>query len=1568
MKRRLGYFLIFLLVAATPLSNAPNVRAGTSRVSVHPPSAFTATMRDQTAIGGIPSGHRGQAAIPAKELLGLRTQFASVFAQADGTYKEVVSAAPIHYKDSSGAWQNIDSTLAASSRTGYSERNRANSWTVDLPSTLAQPIWLSTPNGSVAFQPVGAAASGVSDGTTETYANAWPGVSLEYRATSSEIKESIVLSSLSAATTPLTFALILPSGESVHTAPSGQIQVLNGSGGLVTTIPAPFMEDANYRNGSAPNSLSLNVQAKLRQNSTGTFVDVVPDQTWLQASGRAWPVTIDPSFSGQPSNDCEIATTTSNALCPPSDVLQVGNYNAILRTLLQFNPWTEWVGTVLNASVNLYLVSGSSESPIELHAVTRSWTNQVNWNTYDGTNSWTNPGGDFNSSAEWTCCSGMTAGNWYSWDFTSLTQKWVQGSTSEFGLILKNANESTQFSVSNFATTTNSNSSLWPYMTFVFSPNLGLTSRYTEQKLQLTDHAFTSTNIGNGNQLVGVHFFGVRGIGLDLSLDAQWNSSYNNSFFDVGRGWSLNTGFDVDIDTWDYPDGAIFHDSTGQYYRFALVGSTYISPPGIDATFTNASGGIYRLTYHATSETLTFNNGWLTKDTDRNGNSLSFLYDSNGALTSITDTEGRVTTFGYSTTGPCGGTASGVITSISDSAGRTYSLNYDFTQCLLVSYIDPQNGSSAPISFTYDGNDNISRVTDNKGNVTNYAYQPSTGNDQGWIASVSRVYDGQGDAYTTTYSDGVVPANLSYAGVQTVTDPNNHQWQYTFDSNNLLTQKKDPLGNTRSLAYNANYDLTQATDGLNQSTTLTYDSNFNLTKLQYPASKSGQTAASVGFAYQAPGQTYLPSSSTDAVGDCGSALYDSAGNLTYSYSGQASPCDGHAGGTSDCDAYQGNPSGTCGATSTVSCSGAKAGELCWAKDGDGHKTSFAYDTNGNVITITPPSPMAAAQSTVDSLSRTTSITDGKGQKTSFSYDQLDRVVQILYGGATSCTSGATCTTFTWDADGNLASRTDVTGTTTFTYDKLNRLVTKSLPDSSTNCSGQAGITSAYDGADNLTQYCDAGGTVSYGYDSANRNISVAEPGGSCSGTVSLCTTLTYDNDGRLTKLTFPGGATQSSTYDNVGNLTSLIGKDDLNHVITNFSYSYAQSTQDANVRLSMTESDPLANLTTTYTYDTLGRLTKAANSQTTLNYGYDSAGNRTSAPNGASTFNGANEITSSPGVSSYGFDADGNLTSSISGGSVTYNAQNQSTAINWGGSNLTGLSYAGLGQSERSAAGSTTYASSMLGLSISKASGSSTDFTRDASGHLIGERTPDGSHWYYLGDAIGSIVAVISASGENVANRYAYDPYGRQTYSSTTVANPWGYAGGYVDSTGLILFGARYYDPNLGRFTQCDPASTLPDYTYAGDNPINFSDPSGLMVGSHIIADGGWTDTPPGGGSASGTTYPTIIRSQPQHPAGTPGHNKGQPQASLVPDLGGKVEFYFYAIYYVGYTVPTPASPVLEAYGLSGDAAVDWREGSSVRDEGKPGHIIPGNRGPIWYLPGVHSNGCIDFWPISQCS
>ncbi len=99
----------------------------------------------------------------------------------------------------------------------------------------------------------------------------------------------------------------------------------------------------------------------------------------------------------------------------------------------------------------------------------------------------------------------------------------------------------------------------------------------------------------------------------------------------------------------------------------------------------------------------------------------------------------------------------------------------------------------------------------------------------------------------------------------------------------------------------------------------------------------------------------------------------------------------------------------------------------------------------------------------------------------------------------------------------------------------------------------------------------------------------------------------------------------------------------------------------------------------------------------------------------------------------------------------------------------------------------------------------------------------------------------------------SYDAYGNVAGSTGTATTPLGYDGQYTNSdTGLIYLRARVYDPATAQFLSSDPlkAITGEPYAYAGDNPVNFSDPTGLLFGVSLpsweeVGEGiaGWGDT-----------------------------------------------------------------------------------------------------------------------------
>jgi RHS repeat-associated protein len=108
---------------------------------------------------------------------------------------------------------------------------------------------------------------------------------------------------------------------------------------------------------------------------------------------------------------------------------------------------------------------------------------------------------------------------------------------------------------------------------------------------------------------------------------------------------------------------------------------------------------------------------------------------------------------------------------------------------------------------------------------------------------------------------------------------------------------------------------------------------------------------------------------------------------------------------------------------------------------------------------------------------------------------------------------------------------------------------------------------------------------------------------------------------------------------------------------------------------------------------------------------------------------------------------------------------------------------------------------------------------------------PNATTTIYHHDTQGSTRAITNTNGAAQAT-YTYDPYGTLNANIKTAAttNPFLYAGQYTDPTGLQYLRARYYDPTTTQFITRDPieAFTRDAYGYAGNDPVNNFDPSGL--------------------------------------------------------------------------------------------------------------------------------------------
>ena len=118
-------------------------------------------------------------------------------------------------------------------------------------------------------------------------------------------------------------------------------------------------------------------------------------------------------------------------------------------------------------------------------------------------------------------------------------------------------------------------------------------------------------------------------------------------------------------------------------------------------------------------------------------------------------------------------------------------------------------------------------------------------------------------------------------------------------------------------------------------------------------------------------------------------------------------------------------------------------------------------------------------------------------------------------------------------------------------------------------------------------------------------------------------------------------------------------------------------------------------------------------------------------------------------------------------------------------------------------------------------------------GSLIAMKQSSGALQYYQYDPVGSVSKLTNSTGA-VAGTYTYDAFGNLTNTP-----PVGNANRYEFSTkefdtrnGLYYFGARYYDPEVGRWLTPDSLGLIDGlnlYVYVNNNPLNLVDPYGFM-------------------------------------------------------------------------------------------------------------------------------------------
>jgi RHS repeat-associated protein len=1438
---------------------------------------------DDPTSADLPASASPAAVHDVQELPSERTATSRVFERSDGSRRMQISAVPINFRDTQGNFQPIDNTLVDAGNGML--RNKANSMTVAVPRdptvgamsvssadgatvafTLHSPDTRSAAaqNGATAMPAEPAATdttaatapatttaspaavaslpapSTTTEGTTATTTGLLGGVDATYEVEPSGLKETLILENASAPAR-MVWSLSPSSGLQPSIDRGGEVLFTDSKGQLRFVVPAPTVADKGGEPSSAAVAYSL--------NNAGTELTLSIDRQWLASKERSFPVAVDPSIYVNTTGQCTLASGpyAANHYC--TGALQVGAGNSpgayVRRGLVRFDLSTiPQDASVYGAELEATFASRTAaiDFNVEAHNVTQgAWNSSATWNTYDGTTAWATAGGDFNATAEsTTALTAADIGVQKKWALSKLAAGWVDHSIPNNGVVLKSASEGS------LVEATLSGVDLW----LMYEPRLGATADQTMISEKLTDTSSASVNVASGNLFVSNQDLAIAGKGLDLNVGRTYNSGDRGGLDEkglAGLNWVMSPSSDIRL--YGSPGGLrILRDEQGVKWRFDRDPATdaggelaYTTPPGLNAKLVQHSSGADTLTFDQSGTKYEFDNDtWAPVHhiVDKNGNTLTFNFDGSDRTTFIHDTRGRDLNFSYASNGD--------LHQITDVLGRhwTYTTNSDHT---LASYQDPDGRTT---SYAYDTNKRLKQITDPRGHLIEITYDSS-----GRVATFRRVVNGTAttvgtnDAqWTYTYNASGTASKCTAAGVfghADVTDPEGHVSTYCFNKQDQVVQAFDPLNHKRDKTYTPNNDVATVTSpgqgagGLN--TTYSFNSDNSPTSIVQQTGANSSLTTTVSYDTSAgntnPLKKYTPSlintpKSNGSQGSTDHQLafgYDSAGNLssvTSSLSVQNQLTQAHGG---------------------------PGGQISSSTDARGNTTTYGYNANGEMNSITPPSPLGGSTITYDAPSRVKTFTDGKSQTSTYTYDGEDRVTRVDY-------SDGSWVKFTYDANGNETQRQDsstmggLAGITNYTYDNLNRATGEDRPTS-------FDTTYAYDRAGNLKTLQDSGGAVTYAYNAANLLTSLVAPD------TSTPFTFAYDNDNNRIQTTRPNGLTTCTPYDLAGRLQSLktfavgTGLSCSNlpaTLVQNYSLTYTlASGSDSSLIQSIT--DAKGGDTTNYDYDVLDRLTRA---QTTganpsdFQYAMDGVGNRTrilkiigsTTTDSYRAFNNANELCeyqatagptcpSSPGAGAPGFDANGNMTTDGNGRTIAYNIRDQMTSITPAGGSAQAIVHRGANQQDLAGVNGNEVALDGLGVAGLRQSGTLNAITRDPTGTLLARRNATNSlaaTRYYLTDPLGSISALTNSAGAQTAPAsgfYRYDPDGASIGAAPA---DFGYRGGQTLPGGLIHDGMRYYDPQLGVWTQQDPVSQALDpnqvnaYSYASCDPINSADPSGL--------------------------------------------------------------------------------------------------------------------------------------------
>ncbi len=887
-------------------------------------------------------------------------------------------------------------------------------------------------------------------------------------------------------------------------------------------------------------------------------------------------------------------------------------------------------------------------------------------------------------------------------------------------------------------------------------------------------------------------------------IGADGNAYLENTYDDNGRALTQKDGsnhfteFSYDVD--------------GTTYNISQAIVTY--PDDSTHTYTMQNNRVKSISLKDSIISYEYDNHRkISKLIDQNSKTWEFKRNIRGQLTEYIDPLGITYKYGYDTNGS--------LIETENPLGKKVKFEYDNNQNL-IKIIYPDSSSKF---FGYDSTNRLIKITNQLGNMVSYEY-----NDKGFISKI------------------ILPnlAEMKYlynslGKVNSVENPLGNTANYSYDKEGRVTSKTDALGNATHYKYNGYGDLIEITNANGGKTIFEYNTDGLKTKVTFPDS------ATIEYKYDMLGRVVK---TKDKLGRVNRTEYDSLGRVAKVIT----------------------PSGK-----FVEYKYDAVGNLIKVVDQKGNELKSEYNELGQTTKKYDTLKNLLTQKEYNSLGLPTHIKDGTGRDVKFQYDSLSRLTNSTISDKISASAIYDAlgqiiaivdpkghqTHYQYDEMGNPIKETNPLGKITeYSYDSFGRVTDLLSPNKTT-------VSYDYDAVGNIKnlKFINGGlqNSIAYSYDNLYKPTSIGDELGEIVYAYDALSRVTkrkdvfgnqllyaYDEIGRLITITYPDGKTVSYEYNNDDQLVKIT---DFNANVTTYEYNILSNLSKVtypNGFYTSYEYDQNHKLVKLQNFDKNGKVL-TANTLTRNTIGNIKNINRTDLvePNLANiissnfTINKANQITAN-GSDTFDYDENGNLLNYKVGGkarSFSYNLRDKISTATIGSDNFV-YEYDAEGNRVSVTKNDTTtryVIDSVLGLQKPLVQTDTSNVIEKYfiyGNGLVYAINADASLEIYLYDYKGSTTAIVDGSGQTL-NSYTYSTYGKVLRSNEKVENSYKYLGKYgviSDSDSHLYIRARYYSPELTRWTQLDRLKggiynpfSLNRYSYSKGDSTNFIDIIGYL-------------------------------------------------------------------------------------------------------------------------------------------